>query len=521
MASLKSMQKEDSRKGYKKLKDRTEAYYAGDLPLKDYKGFAGAYGSFAERNKRGNMVRLRNSTGSIDKDKLRFIVKEAEKNQVEMIHFATCQTIQFHHLNPDQVISLMEDAADEGFVTYGTGGDYPRNIMCSPLAGVDPDEIMNVIPCARAAAEYLVQILPDPKMPRKLKTAFSGDRLNLTHATYRDLGFTAGEDGTFDVYAAGGLGPNPAFGVKVAEGVQPEKVLYHVQAMINTFKKYGNPKNKIRARTRYMVEDLGGEDAFREAYREELKTVEQTMNLDANLEAFPAVTKKGDGTQPKDHWRITPQKQQGLYSVLYHPIGGCPDLVVLSQLLDTIKTMDDVELRSSPDQSVYIINLTGQEADKVLSVTESDSARSLFETSTACVGAETCVTGVRDSQKLLRDLTQAIRRAGISKEALPKIHISGCPSSCSAQQTAEIGLQGTVKVLDKVVKPAYFISLHGKNGRQDSRMGIQAGVILEENIVPFIQELGREVDESGLGYDEWSKQNPEGLDEIASRYTVQ
>lgn len=33
------------------------------------------------------------------------------------------------------------------------------------------------------------------KMPRKLKVGFSSSPANLTHATYRDLGFAAREDG--------------------------------------------------------------------------------------------------------------------------------------------------------------------------------------------------------------------------------------------------------------------------------------------------------------------------------------
>ena len=45
-----------------------------------------------------------------------------------------------------------------------------------------------------------------PRLPRKLKAGFSHTPKNVTHATYRDLGFSAREDGSFDVYSAGGLG---------------------------------------------------------------------------------------------------------------------------------------------------------------------------------------------------------------------------------------------------------------------------------------------------------------------------
>ena len=34
----------------------------------------------------------------------------------------------------------MEQALDAGIVTMGGGGDFPRNVMCSPLSGVEEGE---------------------------------------------------------------------------------------------------------------------------------------------------------------------------------------------------------------------------------------------------------------------------------------------------------------------------------------------------------------------------------------------
>ncbi len=72
----------------------------------------------------------------------------------------------------------------------------------------------------------------------------------------------------------------------------------------------------------------------------------------------------------------------------------------LCALADTIRDMDEVEMRLAPDETAYIINLTGTEAEKVLAVTM-DTAETLFETSVSCIGASICQVGVRDSQALL------------------------------------------------------------------------------------------------------------------------
>ena len=110
------------------------------------------------------------------------------------------------------------------------------------------------------------------KLPRKLKVCFSNSPANRPHATFRDLGFAAREDGRFDVYSAGGLGANPKMGVLVAEAVEPEDILYYIKAMVNTFTAYGDYENRAKARTRYMQDKLGKEE-YVKAYQEKLKEV--------------------------------------------------------------------------------------------------------------------------------------------------------------------------------------------------------------------------------------------------------
>ena len=211
--------------------EKTRDFYAGKMDKGSYKGFSGRYGSYAQKGGAASMLRLRMTAGCVSKEKLAFIAKAIRAYQVNMVHFTTCESVQFHNLDEKSVCELMEQALDAGIVTMGGGGDFPRNVMCSPLSGVEEGEYFDVMPWAKAAGEYLMTFINAEKMPRKLKVCFSNSPANVTHATYRDLGFVACPDGTFDVYSAGGLGNNPQFGVKVAEGVAPEKILYYIKAM--------------------------------------------------------------------------------------------------------------------------------------------------------------------------------------------------------------------------------------------------------------------------------------------------
>ena len=255
------------------FREKTAAFYAGELDKAAYKGFSGLYGSYAQRGGQASMLRLRMTAGRVTPEKLAFTAGAIRRYKVPRVHFTTCQTIQLHDLDGKTAGDIMEAALDAGIVTLGGGGDYPRNVMCSPLSGTEADEYFDVLPWAEAAGEYLMTFIKAEKMPRKLKVGFSSSPRNVTHATYRDLGFAARSDGKFDVYSAGGLGNNPRFGVRVAEAVEPAKILYYIKAMYLTFLAHGNYENRGKARTRYMQESCGGPESYRNAYREKLEEV--------------------------------------------------------------------------------------------------------------------------------------------------------------------------------------------------------------------------------------------------------
>lgn len=518
MATLKEMERNEAKNGFAELVEKTHAYQDGKINMNEYKAVSGRRGTFSQRGKKKNMARIRMTGGRICREDLRFLVDTAKKYDVDHIHLATCQSIQLHDISPEQVAGILQDALEAGIVCFGTGGNFPRNIMCSPLSGVDPNEYFDVMPYALAAGKYLTEQLDNPEMPKKLKTAFSGAPDNITHVTYRDLGFEATPEGTFNVYAAGGLGPNPRVGVKVAENVDPDDILYHINAMVRTFQKYGANKDQNKRRTRYMVEALGGDEGFRKAYTEILEEVKKDPSLKLQGIVQDPVTKVGDGSVPREDYRVIPQRQEGLYAVKWHPIAGRPPVDTLDAVACFVEKTDQAELRNSPYQSLYILNLTGDEANEVLDIIDKDSAHNDFESSVACAGSSICQIGLRDSQALVEAMVRRFREEGLPGNVLPLVHVSGCRNSCGAHQTAKIGFQGFFKMEDKKPMPAFDLCLYGSNDPEHSKMGKMIGAILTEDIPEFLIELGKTVEASGKDYDAWVEANPTGVEEIARKY---
>ena len=493
------------------FEEKLRAHDAGEMEKKAYKGFSGGYGSYAQRNG-GNMIRLRMAGGRLCKDRLKWLAEQVEEKSIDRLKLTTCQTVQMHNVPSPVVGDIMRSAIDVGIYTRGGGGDFPRNVMVSPLSGVEAGEYFDVRPWAEAAAEYLLTKVRDIKLPRKLKVAFSNGPANTTHATIRDLGFAAREDGTFDVYCAGGMGPNAKVGVKVAEAVAPRDVCVCVDAMISVFTQFGNYENRAKSRTRYLQDTLGV-DGLKAEFAKAMAACATTSPKLA-CEAVPVV-KAADGTV--DDPRAIPQKQSGLYAVSYHPLGGNLDPKMPRILFNTIREMDQVELRIAPGGTLYAVNLTGEEAKRVLAVTQ-DGAKTPFEASVCCIGASICQQGVRDSQALLAKLIDAVRAACLPASALPTIHISGCPSSCGAQQIGVLGFQGGVKLVDGKPQPAFNLTVYGEERQGAERLGKPLGSMVESDIPAFMVELGRTVAASGQDFMAWLAGHEAELEALAARY---
>lgn len=499
---------EGFREDLKEFYEVTEKFYRKEVTIPEYKSFSGAFGSYAQRGGERSMLRLRLSGGEINKENLKFIADSIRKYRIDLVHFTTCQTVQLHNLTKETVCALVGEAFEQGIITRGGGGDYPRNVMCSPLSGVDKGEAFDVLPYAKEAADYLLGFIGKVKLPRKLKVCFSNNRENETHATFRDMGFVAKENRTFDVYIAGGLGIKPKMGVLVAEGILPSRILYCIKTMVEIFTEYGNYEKRAASRTRFLQETLGVEELQR-IFKEKLVKNLETEDLDVSVDA-EEIDKKGAPVSPPSDKRLIKQKQEGLYAVSYHPVGGVPKPDFFEKLYDIILPMEQVKVRLAPDQGLYVVNLSGTEALKVLELTKEDGGTA-FERSTACIGAAICQVGIGNSQALLEACIKRVKEAGLADGVLPPIHISGCPSSCSAHQTAVIGLRGGKKQTADGPKDAFAIYINGNACMGEEQFGEEIGVMAAENIPAFFVELGRAVEKEGLLFTEFLERYPERI----------
>ena len=128
--------------------------------------------------------------------------------------------------------------------------------------------------------------------------------------------------------------------------------------------------------------------------------------------------------------------------------------------------------------------------------------------------------GIGNSQALILSVVDKLKAENISKDLLPKLHVSGCVNSCGVHEIGEIGYTGKMKRVDNVVKKCFELHVGGKFAIGDSALGDIYGEMIEEEIPNFIYDLYLELAKENIKFADWYKVNKDKFTEIAKKYLV-
>lgn len=489
-----------------------------ELSVMEFKHASGGMGVYAERSRNTFMIRFRTPSGIIKLEEMKWFLDKAEENKLTKMHFTTRQAIQFHELSIDAVCDLMKEALENDIYTRGAGGNFPRNVAISPLSGVEIDEAFDVTPYALEVNKYFVERITGYKLPRKLKVSFSNGDKDAAHCSMTDLGFLAvnnnGEK-CFKVYIGGGLGQNPKIGVALDELINPDEILYHVEAMTRLFIAEGDYKNRAKARIRYILDRMG-EEEFKNCYNKHLAQVKEEENLDINVETSET-SKEGIKTD-LTHKRLVTQKQEGLYSVYFHPFGGQAQLKDLNKIFEFIKDIKDVELRLTMTEGIFIRNLNGCEAEELIKITENCGGETRLQQSVACIGVPVCQMGMGASQSMAENIIEFFNEKGYTKDVLPAVHVSGCGNSCAFHQGALIGLTGKKKKFNDKMEDAFELHINGTFGEGNTKLAKVFGVLLAREIPQFMYELSVMIEEKNVEFEEYVDKYEEEIVKLVEKF---
>ncbi len=513
-------------------------YLAGDLDEDVFKVFRLANGIYGQRQGGHNqMVRVKAPYGAINATQLEAFADMSEKYSRGWGHLTTRQNVQFHYVQLERVPEMMWDLAAVGLTTREACSDTVRNVMGCHLAGACPHEVLDIQPWADATFWHFLRNPISQRLPRKFKINFSGCNTDCGQAMFNDVGIIAvnrvvpeGEERAgeveagFRVFVAGGLGANPHPALALEEFTPREQLLPTIEACVRVFEQAGNRNNKLRARMKWLVDELGFEELQRRIFASRkflLASSSWPGGIPAQVRErgdAPAgrggeVTPVGQG-QPVALRGTSPFARWSEANVVRGHAKGTVSAIAWSRLGDVTAaqfrglaaiTRDfDVEIRITNRQNFAFRGLTEEQLPSLYARLEelgmANAGAELTRDVVACPGADTCNLAVTQSRGLADAIGDALEAAGLAEVDGVRTNISGCTNSCGQHHIADIGFFGAERRAHGQSAPGYQMLLGGYVGQERIHFGEKA-LRLPAKSAPqaVVRVVGRFAEERELG----------------------
>ena len=461
------------------------------------------------------MVRIKIPAGEIYPNQLEKISQLSEQFSIGSAHFSTRENIQLHWVVLEDVSEIFRGLTEVGLTSREACGNTIRNVMCSPLSGVCPDEEFDSTPYALATARFFLRNPMVQNLPRKFKFNFTCCE---KHGMVRmvDVGLIPQireVDGTtqrgFKIFLGGGLGNKSFVGYQLEEFTPEEDLVYTSMAVLRIFDRLGDRKNMARNRMRYLVNDMGWEK-FQNLVLKERAIVRATQSVITQLEVVhtpneikrPIRITDESGTSITDgyaRWLKTntvKQKQSNYRSIFITLEAGDITASQLNALADLIRDFSsEGKARFGFVQNVALRYIHEDDLPRLYSnLLESGLAKSGALTMTApigCSGTTSCNLALTNSHRLAKEIQRKLLELKFDEDddlSDSSIKISGCPNSCGQHGIATIGFFGGGGRVGKDMYANYQMSLGGRSDG-DTMLGLTCLRVPAKRVIPVILKI--------------------------------
>jgi sulfite reductase (ferredoxin) len=463
------------------LEKKIRLFREGKIDDDKFRSLRLARGIYGQRQHGVQMIRIKIPIGRISTKQIRRIADIAEQYGSANLHATTRQDIQIHFVSLDDTPELWAKLEQDNITTREACGNTVRNITASATSGIDPRELFDVSPYAWEMYEYFLRNPICQEMGRKFKIAFSNNEDDTALTFIHDLGFIPriqNNERGFKVLIGGGLGATPYLAHEVYEFLHEDQIMPFTEAVLRVFDRYGERTRRMKARLKFLIEDIGLEpfmklvEEEKTAIKNQVYKFNQDILDDPELPDFvPSHALAAPDEHQYERWHrsnVIEQKQEGYFAVQVRvPLGNLSSDRA-RQFADIVDTYASPDMRITINQG-YLVRFVRPEALRHL-YTALDTmglAEPGFDSLadvTACPGTESCNLGISSSTGIALELEK------VMKEEYPdviynsdiKIKISGCPNSCGQHGLAGIGFYGsTIKDKSGSILPALVVLLGG------------------------------------------------------------
>ncbi len=362
---------------------------------------------------------------------------------------------------------------EAGIVPRGSGADNIRNVTGNPTCGIDPGELIDVLPLCRELHHAILHDRSMYGLPRKFNVAFDGGNSISSLEDTNDIGFKAVKvegvegiaDGVYFRMALGGITGHGDLARDTGILLEPGQCLPVVKAIIRLYVELGDRGNRKKARLKYVLDGMGI-PAFVAKVRERLPFPVRDLPLEKCI--VPAILDKAA------HLGVHAQKQAGLsYVGVDVPVGRLQSRQ-LAGLARIAARHGSGILRLTVWQNLLLSDIPAERLDAAL---EEIAALGLSHAPdpiqaglVACTGAEGCKFG-QAATKSTALAVAAHLKGRVALDAPVNIHLTGCPHSCAQHFIGDIGLIATTVETDDYKGGAFHVLVGGGYG-QEGRMAV-------------------------------------------------
>ncbi|MEX2192007.1 MAG: nitrite/sulfite reductase [Nitrosarchaeum sp.] len=461
------------------------------------------------------MVRIKLPAGEIYPHQLEKISQLSEQFSIGSAHFSTRENIQLHWVILEDVSEILRGLSEVGLTSREACGNSVRNVMCSPLSGVCPDEEFDSTPYALATARFFLRNPLSQSLPRKFKFNFTCCE---KHGMVRmvDVGLipqTRDLDGTiqkgFKIFLGGGLGNKSFVGYQLEEFTPEEDLLYTSIAVLRIFDRLGDRKNMARNRMRYLVNDMGWEK-FQNLVLKERAIVRATQSVVTRLEVDPTpsiikrpirISDESGSSIPDGYarWLKTntlKQKQSEYNSVFITLEAGDITSNQITALATIIREFSsEGYARAGFVQNIALRYVHDDDLSrlysKLLTVGLAKSGALTMAAPIGCSGTTSCNLALTNSHRLAKEIQRKFLELKLDQDddlRDSSIKISGCPNACGQHGIATIGFFGGGGRVGKEMYPNYQMSLGGRSDGE-TMLGATCHRIPAKRVIPVILKI--------------------------------
>jgi sulfite reductase beta subunit-like hemoprotein len=468
------------------FRSQVNDFIAGRYTDDEFRAFRLRRGVYGQRQPNVQMIRTKIPGGLATSDQFDKLADVADKYAGGKGHLTTRQNMQFHFVPLAMCPDALSDLAEVRLTTREACYNTVRNVTGDTLAGIAADEVFDISPYVRQTAfAFLHKELTD-NLPRKFKISFSGTTADSMVGGIHDLGFVArireGQRG-FRVVAGGGLGPLPSEAGVLDEFLPAERIVNRCEAVIRVFGKYGNRKNKHKARLKFIIRERTW-DWFKEQVEREYADILANGGIEAPMEIprdfgahalgarklnrgeLPPVLR--EVTPEYRRWletNVKPQRQSGYAVVTAKVPQGNLTSAQMRAAAELARKAGDGLVRVDIDQNLRFAwipqdRLREVHAALVAAQLGAAGANEIDDVVT-CPGAWSCNLGITKTMNLGEALSRQLSHHADAQVRKLSIKASGCPNSCGQHWLGDLGFFGNVRKMNGLEVPYYQMLLGG------------------------------------------------------------